>query len=480
MIRTRLWVSLFLSSVLFAASCGDENLQQGEAVEEITSALTCPDVSGTNTARSLAVVDPTALAKFGFSRTMTRIRSTANVASTDALLGIYQRWMKTFGSSAAAGDCNDPSIDPSGYGLVCPRPDELLLSTVNPFATTAAVTFRPVAIINRFDLAPANGAHCGEYRIVYAMNSTNGSIGGRAFFIFEAALPNPTPSQGLEACLPVAQFWQALSVDGSATSRAAKLEKFYFTGGAVPGFAPAVNAAHYGLAQQTATQRTAGQVRTNFFVNFVEWHLREFKLRRKCTNTADVATCALSFEHVTVKENPAEELFGGTHPRRDAFVTNFLTQVPLLAAGNVNLVKMKTGANFNEFESISQAQAVRYSTPGVTIAATRDAIRQKLVSIGSTLTVNNILDRATTQTCAGCHEVSNGAPLGGGLTWPSTNGFVHVDEQSALSPALTTTFLPRRKVVLERFINDRCDGSTPAAAAMEGMTVGGSPEGAAN
>jgi hypothetical protein len=354
-----------------------------------------------------------------------------------------------------------------------------LLSTINPFAANAAVTFKPVAVMNRLDLAPASGANCGEYRIVYAMTSTNAAIAGRAFVIFEAALPNPTPEQGLDACLPVAQFWQALSQDGSAASRAAKLEKFYYTGGAVPGFAPVVDAAHYGLAQQTATQRTAGQIRTNFFVNFAEWHLREFKLRRTCTTPTDASTCTLSFEHVTVKENPAEELFGGAHARSAAFLTNFLNQVPTLATNNVNAIKMKIGANFNEFESISQQSAVLYSTPGVAVTSVRNSIKAKLTAIGSTLTVNNVLDRATTQTCAGCHQVSNGAALGGGLTWPSSATFVHVDEQSNLSPALTTTFLPKRKSVLEAFINDRCDGSTPAVLA-EGTTVGGSLEGAAN
>lgn len=311
------------------------------------------------------------------------------------------------------------------------------------------------------------------------MSSTDPAIAGRAFIIFEAALPNPTPAAGIDACLPVAQFWQGLSQDTSATSRAAKLEKFYFTGGAVTGFPAVVDANHYGLAQQSSSQRSAGQVRTNFFVNFAEWQLREFKLRRTCTDPTNAGTCTLGFEHVTVKENPAEELFGGAHPRSQAFLSNFLNQVPLLAAGNLNLIKMKIGNNFNEFESISQTQNVLYSTPGVASTATRDAIRQKLTAMGSSLTVNNILDRATTQTCAGCHQVSNGASVGGGLTWPGTLGFVHVDEQSTLSPALTSTFLPRRKNVLERFINDRCDGSTPPALE-PGFTVGGSMEGAAN
>ena len=159
-------VLLGFSCAICACSGGDGAPQEGEEeTGQVTQALACPDVSATNTARSLAIVEPGALAKFGFARTMSRIRTTANVASTDTNVGLYQRWLKTFGASAAAGDCDDANIDPNDYGLVCPRPNELLLSTVNPFATTAAVTFQPVAIMNRFDLAPASGATCGEYRL---------------------------------------------------------------------------------------------------------------------------------------------------------------------------------------------------------------------------------------------------------------------------------------------------------------------------
>jgi hypothetical protein len=85
----------------------------------------------------------------------------------------------------------------------------------------------------------------------------------------------------------------------------------------------------------------------------------------------------------------------------------------------------------------------------------RSATRTQLTQLGSTLTVDNILDRATTQTCGGCHQLSNNARLGGGLVWPPSRGFVHIDEQSALSAALTTTFIPHRLRVLEAFITAR-------------------------
>ncbi len=62
--------------------------------------------------------------------------------------------------------------------------------------------------------------------------------------------------------------------------------------------------------------------------------------------------------------------------------------------------------------------------------------------------------------------------------WPSSNGFVHVDECKTLSPALRNTFLPFRKSVLEKLINDRCTGT--AAAPAPGMTIAGGVEGAAS
>lgn len=453
-----------------------------EAEGEAQSEVLCAEVSGTDSHRSLAVTDPEVLANFSFKRTMTKIRATAGIAASQSALDVYQSWMGGFTS------CGDPRVDPNGYGLDCDRFMEAHLGTVNPFAADSTVKFIPVGLFNRLDLAPSNGAHCGEYRIVYAMQSTDSAIAGRAFIIFEAALPNPQPASGQDACLPVARFWQSLSTDNDVNSRAAKLEKFYFTGGAVDGFAPVVKAAHYGLATN-AEPATAGQIRTNFFVDVSfmtnqdqEWNLREHKLHRTCTDPADAATCTLAVQQVTVKANPANELFAGTHSRSSAFRTQLVSQVANLDAVTLSGIKMSMPDQFNEWESVSQTSPILH-TLNVDYTAFADStirgqIAAKIASVGAPLTVDDILERATTQTCAGCHQASNNQSLGGGLAWPSSLGFVHIDEESNLSPALTGTFLPRRKVVLERFINTRCSG-TPAAA-VEGITLGDSVEGAAN
>ncbi|WP_437618153.1 hypothetical protein [Sorangium sp. So ce1151] len=311
-----------------------------DAVGEGALAATCPDVSGTNIQRSLVITDPTILSRFSFTRTMDRIRATAGIQASETSVGIFQRWMRTFGASPDPGDCDDPRIDQEGYGIACPRSPELKLASVNPFPDTAQVKFNPVGIFNRFDLTPASGATCGEYRIVYAMSSTNPVIiSGRAFIIFEGVMPNPTPADGISGCLPVARFWQQLTADGSTSSRATKLERFFFTGGAVSGFPALVDAAHYGLAN-IGQSIPAGQIRTNFFVDFVEWHLREFKLRRRCTNNADPATCTLAFEHNVVRSNPAEELFAGTHAKSADFQAPFRGMIHGLAAGDVSDIRM--------------------------------------------------------------------------------------------------------------------------------------------
>jgi hypothetical protein len=320
-------------------------------------------VSGTLDDRSIVVRDPEILALFPFSRTMSQIRGSMLLpgeayASGESRLAIYQRWMRSFGTGADG--CDRAGVDPNGYGLVCPRLPEAQLAAIDPFADGATIHFEPVGLFNRFDLTPADGRTCGEHRIVYAMTTEGGApFNGRAFIIFEAALPNPTPSSGVEGCLAVAQFWQGLSDDPDINSRAAKLEAFYYGGTAIPGFPPVVAAFNYGLNDGSGAvlRGRPGQIRTNFFIDFREWHLREFKLRKNCPTPT---TCRQLFAHQTVKVNPAEELFAGTHANADAYQAEFITQVASLAAPDLNLIAMTTGNTFNEFESISQATNVVY------------------------------------------------------------------------------------------------------------------------
>jgi hypothetical protein len=423
----------------------------------IDQAVTCPTPTLV-TNRSLVVTDPEALAKFPFKRVLTAITASAGTAITP--LQLYKNWMATWGSCG-------PNIDPQGYGITCTRP-ETKFGLFNPFETTGP-HFAPVALFNRFDLAPTSGADCGEYRVIYALQD---SPGDRGFIIFEARLPNPSPASGLAGCAPVASFWASLSTDASATSRATTLEQFYFSGlsAGSEAFGPVVTAANYGLSA-TGAPTGSGQIRTNFFANFVQWHLREFKLSKPC---AASATCKLSVAQVTVKNNPADELFRGTHPQAPAFQAAFLKQIPALSKQGDAKIAMTTADVFNEYESVSQATDVVYAN--FTQASFATQIAGAITN--PNLAATDILHRATTQTCAGCHQLSNGTPnLGDGVVWQPSLTFVQVDEASNLSNALTLRFLPRRSQVLKAFLDQQCAGTAPVN---DGLTLSGASIDAAN
>lgn len=441
-----------LALVLAASALGCAT--ESPSLDDLEQAVTCPSPT-IDPARSLVVTDATALAKFGFERVLTQIATSGKATNTPT--NLYRTWMKTFNDCAADG------IDPHDFGLQC-RPEvgnSLAVAAFDPFGAQGYI---PLAVVDRFDLAPKSGANCGEYRVVFATPGPVGAV-ARNLLIFEARLPNPHPELGLTGCAPVADFWANLSTDADAASRATKLETFYFTG--ITGFDPVVAASHYGLAVDGGAHAT-GQIRTNFLTG--QWFLREFKLRKPCAATA---SCVLAVEHVTVKVNPANEVFANSGAFAVDFQTKFLAQIPALSATSAATIGMASPGADNEWESVSLgAQDVVYRN----FAST--AFRTKIKNAITTgLSVNNILDRATTQTCAGCHQLSNGAVLGKGITWPSSLGFVQIDEQHRLSPALTTSFLPHRKQVLEDFLATQCAGTTVSD---DGANIGGGAADAAN
>jgi len=434
---------------------------------------------------SLAVTDPVVLARFPFERVMNQLVALGGEPGQTAL-SLYQQWWDTQNLGKDDLHCNG-SIN--GFPVQCPRP-EGSLATTNPFVDgpNTPNAIRPVALFNRFDLAPQNGAHCGEYRMIFARK---GPSGGRLLVIFEGALTNPNPRGGLASCRPMAEAWASLSTMRDPAARASLLEKIYFDG--LSGFLPVVHPAHYGLGSASGgyglPSGVAGQIRSNQFMG-AQWQLREFQLAKTCPvirpgdplekavdpdaliRPPDVCQ-HLVVKPVTVKNNPFRELFDETtvQAQGPAFRAAFPSQVASLAATNVNLIAMETPDVFNGGESNSQTDEDSYGKQMRTSPVFASQIQAQLTAIGSTLTPENIAARATTQSCAGCHDLSNFTfpsppppalpsprpPLGGGLTWPQSLGFVHVSEGGALSQALTQEFLPARKAVLEAFLNSaRC------------------------
>jgi hypothetical protein len=116
------------------------------------------------------------------------------------------------------------------------------------------------------------------------------------------------------------------------------------------------------------------------------------------------------------------------------------------------------GAEFdpatNEFQSVSQGNEDDPATS--TDPAFVAQITSRLTSLGVTTAGSpELLNRAGAMTCGGCHQFSNGMALSTGPTpahWPSSAGFVHINESGGLSQTLTSFFLPRRSQILSRFV----------------------------
>ncbi len=392
------------------------------------------------TGPSLVLNNPELLRSgFSFSRTMNKIVSTSLSQSTvaDNMIG------------SMIGTYNDASklnIESDVTMPIDVRTGELSL-----VPSELLTDMQPTAIFNRLDLAPSDGSNCGEYRMVYH-HDLGHNVSGRFFIIFEAQYPNPTPSQGLAGCLPVADFWVSLN-NKTEDEAALLLEKFFYEG---------ITHNEVDLpAVVNFNNYSSGQVRVNNFINFNSWQLREFK-------TA-VSDGDAIFNLVTVKSNPLAELYGVSSGSDENelilfsefkvdFNTEYINQLlsPEINGVNSNLtalintISLNSENKYNEFQSTAQGSS---DDPASLVSS------EFMSEIGSILSTNEnpeiqvitsemLINRAGAMTCGGCHQFSNNDVVAPGVTWPRSDGFVHVSENGRLSPALTDSFLPFRAKIL--------------------------------
>jgi hypothetical protein len=422
--------------------------------------------------RTLVVTEQPILDRFSFERTMTALASQSGVPGLTAT-GLFQQLWDTQNPAPGLGagaHCNDqvdglgaPQIN--GFPYTCRgAPSEGAESTCDPFAPESPCAYIPIGLFNRYDLAPADGAHCGEYRIVYARASGITTTSERNLLIFEAYLPNPHVIQGIKGCKKIIEFWADLSDTASITERADDLEDFYYDG--IANVDRVVDITHFG-----DNALGAGQLRTNQFLQTSAspraWSLREFKMLRTCSGNA---CTAMRFSPVTNKNNPWGGLFdpASTHAQASAFRTHFLTQVDdLVASSSLTAFQMSTTDTFNSAlsEASGSTDTNYMANFGALPSAFRTDIDTAVAAAGSTLTADDVVRRAQAHSCAGCHRLSNNVSLGGGLTWPPSLGFTHVTERETevvdgvtrfrISDALVNVFLPHRKAVFEDYLNDR-------------------------
>jgi len=416
-----------------------------------------PTTGGVDPQRSLVVTDAAILNKFSFVAVMDQLVGTSGAQTT--ALNFFQQWWDTARPGPGLGEgphCDSAGVaNMNGFPYTCPRA-EGMLANADPFSNPAGNpnAFIAVGLFNRFDLAPASGANCGEYRVVFAKRSGLTNPQDRLFLIFESVLPNPTPEQGLEGCRPVANFWSGLSTDADVNSRGDKLRNFYFNG--LPGFMPIIHTDNLG-----GRASNTGQVRTNQFMQ-PAWMLREFKIQRNC----GTSPCTVQFVPATVKTNPGGMLFNpaSSHSLTSEFQNViFPGQVASLAVNNINRFSFSVPDSVNSGQSNQQNPMENHYVNqfGTGPGALRTNIQNQLNAIGSTLTPNQIVARAMALSCAGCHRLSNGADMGGGLRWPPSLDFTHVSEQTVegpdgprhrISPALVNVFIPHRKNVFDAFL----------------------------
>jgi hypothetical protein len=449
---------------------GEEELLEGSA-----AALCGPSTpTDIDVRRSLVVTEQRILQGFGFERVMSQLVRQARVPGLDATK-LFQRWWDTQNDAASAAfeDVQHCEGELNGYPYDCRADGEGLQATCNPF-TDEGCDYMPIGLFNRFDLAPEDGSSCGEYRIVYAKSAGVGNGRDRNLIIFEASLPNPEPRRGLRGCRDIAEFWANLSSEDDLEERAERLERFYFQG-LGRGVPAVVDIRNFG-----DNQYGRGQVRTNQFqqvgVTNAIWTLREFKLMKECEWRRDGhwrrdQACSMDFVPVTNKGNPWGGLFAdtATHPNAERFQRHFVRQVESLAASDLLGISMTTPERYNSGQSHASNRNVDTNylgnfEDGGEFAA---AIEERILDLdpASELEPVDIVARAQTQSCAGCHQLSNNSELGNGLVWPASLGFVHVSERDPetvdgvvrfrISPALTSTFLPHREVVFEQFLRGR-------------------------
>ena len=459
-------VLICAGTVCFGAGCSGSSEPSVESSASVEQAV---KVTTIDVRRSLAVTEQTILSRFSLQRVLTQLATQSAVPGLTAT-ALFQQWWDTQnpGPGLYPGPHCDDTVTPpigstiNGYPYLCRNGAEGAQASCDPFATDSTCAYIPIGLFNRYDQAPENGAHCGEYRIVYAKVSGINSTSDRNLLIFEAALPNPHPQQGLKGCQQIIDTWANLTPENDIQARAAALEGFYFSGQGV--VSPVVSISNYG-----DNALGAGQIRTNQFSNTATgWSLREFKLLRSCSGNS---CSSMRFVPVTNKNNSFGPLFdpSTTYATAPAFRSFFPSQVSNLNASSIPGLDISTPDTFNTAQSQASGAAaaeMRYSVQfGTGPSSLRTDIQTQLSALGSALTPDDIVARAQTQSCAGCHRLSNNVALGGGLTWPSSLGFTHVTERQTevvggetrfvLSDTLVNQLLPARKAIFEDYLNNR-------------------------
>ena len=421
-------------------------------------------------ARSFEVTDKAIISTSAFTldRVLTQLVQRSGVTSVTPQQLLRQMFdtqnPKPGLADATAPHCNDTILNgqPSfnGFPRFCPTPEAGLAAT--PYAYDEWFT---LGVMNRFDLAPADGSNCGQYRMVFAHREPDPTLINRLHLIFEAVLPNPHPELGLQGCRPVAQFWSDLSSIDSMDVRAQRLEKFFFEG--LDGFAPVVDPPNYaepgGIRSLQQHVTPPGQ---RFY---------QFRLAKDCSS----GDCTLRMIPDVVENQVFGPLADGRNTSSIArqFRTDFVSQVATLAVDDINLFSMEVPKRYlvvesnptgdNSVQAIAASFDLGKTSPDGSDFKNR--IQTELTRIGSTLTPENIMQRAMFESCFGCHGLNGpGIALGDNVKIAFSPNFGsqfisedHLDDgeggpksRFGVDPIIQTQFAPHRMQILQDFLRN--------------------------
>lgn len=441
--------------------------------------------------RSLFVHDrPTLDARdFSLRRTLQQFADQANVTGLTPE-AIFRQFWDTQNPSvpgATGPRCDDNGGEVNGFPNSCrPGGEGQEAGGTNVQVAARMDAYRVISLVNRIDLAHEGWRNCGEFRIIYGKPESGIE---RNLIIFEAVLPNPKPGCR-EGCLEVAKFWRSLTQIDSPALRAAELEKFYYgiDGVGLPGYRPVVHIDHYSSKGVTGSYGASGsgQIRTNQFLQ-QPWVLKEFKTVLDC----GAQPCKFEIVPIMVKVNPFgtlwnEDVAANAGPKQllaQDFQSDILANIDKLADARLGGIGYPVDLSHDAAQSFSQltAGAVdHYRNQFHAATGPTNNFRNDLdvAAAAQGLTADQVVNRALTQSCAGCHKPDTfglSAPnsIGPvilpdgtlGTSWPDALSFVHVDtlvssrpelasvSGHALSPALNDAFLPARKQFLLTQLN---------------------------
>ena len=457
-----------------AAGEGGEAAEGAEAGEGGATAL-----APLRPERSVIETNPDALAYLTLERVLER--ATAEEASF-----VYQAFALSFAVRTddqqfpgPRCDEENPSTDGwstlNGFSVPCPS------EAANLYWQLPA--WKPLAVTNRFDLAPVGGENCGEQHLSFFYDTSPAGqpeFPLQAYLRFEAVIANPHPERGLEGCRPLIDFWASLGrAEYDAPDRRARALELALLGTSLPPNAtptsPELEALEHSAIQPMISPEHfghLGRLQLLYLGNYGEWHFFEdalvsgkegFVLRRPLTQTL-----------------PVNALLNDD-PKHDQCASELISSIPGLLNEDVNLLRLNIDpacfdATNTSFDT-TLVTGLSYSTAPRALALLsqlNDQMQHYYPDLG--LQGRDIAVRAGfAGTCTGCHYLTDSPWANPGsvsqvsrerMQLCATDGPDATRRCYARSPLLSSIFVPHWTGVLNDYNQHRGEyGPLPNGAA---------------